>query len=104
MVLIWRIGLGKRRKAKEIIDLTISLELETLLLCSGGEQLDYECLHANEAKNQMPRTGPTFGEKAPGYASFGDVTKYRHNIAEFDDPTGVRKVRLGPEYVGESTS
>lgn len=63
---------------------------------------DQEWLHSTEVKNQMLRMDPTFSEKALGYASFSNFVKARHNIAELDDSSGVRKIRLRPEYVAKS--
>ena len=62
---------------------------------------DQDWLHSTEVKNQMLRLNPAFSEKSLDYASFTNFVKARHNIVEVDDSTGVRKVRLRPEYLSK---
>lgn len=64
----------------------------------GHAKEDQEWLHSPTVKNQMLRMDPTFSEKALGYTSFTNFVKSRGNIAELDDTTAVRKLRLRPGF------
>lgn len=55
---------------------------------------DSEWAHASALKQQMKRLDPAFNEKALGYSSFTDFVKSRANIAELDESTQTRLVRL----------
>ena len=47
-------------------------------------------------KSQMRRMDPSFSEKALGYRSFSDFVKSREGIAELDETSTARLIRLNP--------
>jgi hypothetical protein len=44
----------------------------------------------------MKRMDPSFSEKALGYRSFSDFVKSRQTVAELDEATSARLIRLNP--------
>ncbi|CAN5369593.1 NYN domain-containing protein [soil metagenome] len=60
----------------------------------GHEKDDAEWLHSSSVKNQMKRMDPSFSEKALGYRSFSAFIKSREDIAELDESSTARLVRL----------
>ncbi|HWG63672.1 MAG TPA: NYN domain-containing protein [Streptosporangiaceae bacterium] len=62
----------------------------------GQEKDDADWLHSSAVKSQMRRMDPSFSEKALGYRSFSDFVKSREAIAELDETSPVRLVRLNP--------
>jgi hypothetical protein len=62
----------------------------------GQEKDDADWLHSSAVKSQMKRMDPSFSERALGYRSFSDFVKSREAIAELDEATPVRLVRLNP--------
>ncbi len=62
----------------------------------GQEKDDADWLHSSAVKSQMKRMDPSFSERALGYRSFSDFVKSREDIAELDEATPVRLVRLNP--------
>ncbi|TCI95939.1 NYN domain-containing protein [Aeromicrobium sp. IC_218] len=62
----------------------------------GHEKDDAEWLHASQVKTQMKRMDPSFSEKALGYRSFSDFIKSREQVAEIDESSTARLVRLTP--------
>lgn len=62
----------------------------------GHEKDDADWLHSSAVKSQMKRMDPSFSEKALGYRSFSDFVTSREAIAELDDTTPARLVRLNP--------
>ncbi len=62
----------------------------------GQEKDDADWLHSSAVKSQMKRMDPSFCERALGYRSFSDFVKSREAIAELDEATPVRLVRLNP--------
>jgi hypothetical protein len=62
----------------------------------GHEKDDAEWLHASQVKTQMKRMDPSFSEKALGYRSFSDFIKSREQVAEIDESSTARLVRLVP--------
>ena len=48
-------------------------------------------------KSQMRRMDPSFSERALGYRSFSDFVKSRESVAELDDTSTARLVRLNPD-------
>jgi uncharacterized LabA/DUF88 family protein len=62
----------------------------------GHEKDDADWLHSSAVKSQMKRMDPSFSEKALGYRSFSDFVKSREAIAELDESTSARLVRLAP--------
>lgn len=60
----------------------------------GHEKEDADWLHSSAVKSQMKRMDPSFSEKALGYRSFSDFVKSREAVAELDESTPIRLVRL----------
>jgi hypothetical protein len=61
----------------------------------GHEKDDAEWLHSSAVKSQMKRMDPSFSEKALGYRSFSDFVRSRAPLAELDESSTVRLIRLG---------
>lgn len=62
----------------------------------GQEKDDVDWLHSSAVKSQMRRMDPSFSERALGYRSFSDFVKSRAEIAELDEATPARLMRLNP--------
>jgi len=62
----------------------------------GHEKDDADWLHSSAVKSQMKRMDPSFSERALGYRSFSDFVRSRDAVAELDETTPVRLVRLNP--------
>jgi hypothetical protein len=62
----------------------------------GHEKDDADWLHSSAVKLQMKRMDPSFSERALGYRSFSDFVKSREAVAELDETTPARLVRLNP--------
>ena len=62
----------------------------------GQEKDDADWLHSSAVKGQMKRMDPSFSERALGYRSFSDFVKSRQAVAELDDTTSARLIRLNP--------
>jgi hypothetical protein len=62
----------------------------------GQEKDDADWLHSSAVKSQMRRMDPSFSERALGYRSFSDFVKSRAEIAELDEATPARLMRLNP--------
>ena len=62
----------------------------------GHEKDDADWLHSSAVKSQMKRMDPSFSERALGYRSFSDFVKSRDAVAELDESTTARLVRLNP--------
>jgi len=62
----------------------------------GQEKDDEDWLHSSAVKSQMRRMDPSFSEKALGYRSFSDFVKSRPAVAELDETSPVRLIRLSP--------
>jgi uncharacterized LabA/DUF88 family protein len=60
----------------------------------GHEKEDTDWLHSSAVKTQMKRMDPSFSEKALGYRSFSDFVKSREAIADLDESSTARLVRL----------
>ncbi|KHL15871.1 uncharacterized LabA/DUF88 family protein [Mumia flava] len=60
----------------------------------GHEKDDADWLHSSVVKSQMKRMDPSFNEKALGYKSFSDFVKSRDDLAELDESSTARLVRL----------
>jgi len=67
----------------------------------GQEKDDADWLHSSEVKSQMRRMDPSFSEKALGYRSFSDFIKSREGVAELDEASPVRLVRLNPAMTAQ---
>ena len=67
----------------------------------GQEKDDADWLHSSAVKSQMRRMDPSFSERALGYRSFSDFVKSRENVAELDDTSTARLVRLNPALTGQ---
>ncbi|GAB3617677.1 NYN domain-containing protein [Okibacterium endophyticum] len=63
----------------------------------GHEKDDADWLHSSNVKTQMKRMDPSFSEKALGFRSFSDFVKSREDVAELDETSTARLVRLAPE-------
>jgi uncharacterized LabA/DUF88 family protein len=62
----------------------------------GHEKDDADWLHSSAVKSQMKRMDPSFSERALGYRSFSDFVRSRDAVAELDETTPARLVRLNP--------
>ncbi|MBG6237865.1 hypothetical protein IWX78_000820 [Mycetocola sp. CAN_C7] len=62
----------------------------------GHEKDDADWLHSSNVKTQMKRMDPSFSEKALGFRSFSDFVKSRETVAELDETSTARLVRLAP--------
>lgn len=62
----------------------------------GHEKDDADWLHSSSVKTQMKRMDPSFSEKALGFRSFSDFVKSRDTVAEIDETSTARLVRLAP--------
>ena len=62
----------------------------------GQEKDDADWLHSSAVKSQMRRMDPSFSERALGFRSFSDFVKSRDDVAELDESTTARLVRLNP--------
>ena len=62
----------------------------------GQEKDDADWLHSSAVKSQMKRMDPSFSERALGYRSFSDFVKSREAVAELDETSPARLVRLSP--------
>src|SRR5215471_16600559 len=99
---------GSRRSTRQAAEATDEIELDSedpqglatrLLeraLRLGQEKDDADWLHSSAVKSQMRRMDPSFSEKALGYRSFSDFVKSREGIAELDETSTARLVRLNP--------
>ncbi len=67
----------------------------------GQEKDDADWLHSSTVKSQMRRMDPSFSEKALGYRSFSDFVKSRETIAELDEASSARLVRLNPALAAQ---
>ena len=62
----------------------------------GQEKDDADWLHSSAVKSQMRRMDPSFSERALGYRTFSDFVKSREGVAELDETSPARLVRLNP--------
>jgi uncharacterized LabA/DUF88 family protein len=62
----------------------------------GHEKDDADWLHSSNVKTQMKRMDPSFSEKALGFRTFSDFVKSRDTVAEIDETSTARLVRLVP--------
>ena len=94
-----------KRQAATVIDETdpdsedpqeVATRLLERALRLGQEKDDAEWLHSSVVKSQMRRMDPSFSERALGYRSFSDFVKSREGIAELDETSPARLVRLNP--------
>src|ERR1700737_166390 len=60
----------------------------------GPEKDDAEWLHNSAVKAQMKRMDPSFSEKSLGFRSFSDFLRSRSDVAELDESSTTRMVRL----------
>jgi len=60
----------------------------------GHEKDDADWLHSSAVKVQMKRMDPSFNEKALGFRSFSDFVKSRDDVAELDETSPIRVIRL----------
>lgn len=60
----------------------------------GHEKDDAEWLHLSAVKSQIKRMDPSFSERALGHRSFSDFIKANAEIAELDESSTARLVRL----------
>jgi len=67
----------------------------------GQEKDDADWLHSSTVKSQMRRMDPSFSEKALGYRSFSDFVKSREAVAELDETSSARLVRLNPALAAQ---
>src|SRR5579862_3000211 len=67
----------------------------------GQEKDDADWLHSSAVKSQMRRMDPSFSESALGYRSFSDFVKSRESVAELDETSTARLVRLNPAMTAQ---
>jgi uncharacterized LabA/DUF88 family protein len=67
----------------------------------GQEKDDADWLHSSAVKSQMRRMDPSFSERALGYRSFSDFVKSRDTVAELDETSTARLVRLNPAMTAQ---
>jgi hypothetical protein len=67
----------------------------------GQEKDDADWLHSSAVKSQMRRMDPSFSERALGYRSFSDFVKSREGVAELDETSPARLVRLNPAMTAQ---
>ena len=60
----------------------------------GHEKDDADWLHNSAVKAQMKRMDPSFSEKSLGFRSFSDFLRSRTDVAELDESSTTRMVRL----------
>jgi hypothetical protein len=63
----------------------------------GHEKEDADWLHNSAVKAQMKRMDPSFSEKSLGFRSFSDFLRSRNEVADLDESSTTRKVRLHKE-------
>jgi uncharacterized LabA/DUF88 family protein len=63
----------------------------------GHEKDDADWLHNSAVKAQMKRMDPSFSEKSLGFRSFSDFLRSRSDIADLDESSTTRMVRLHKE-------
>jgi len=63
----------------------------------GHEKDDADWLHSSAVKSQMKRMDPSFNEKSLGFRSFSDFVRSRDGLAELDESSTARLVRLNPK-------
>ncbi|MGZ6780536.1 MAG: NYN domain-containing protein [Mycobacterium sp.] len=63
----------------------------------GHEKDDADWLHNSAVKAQMKRMDPSFSEKSLGFRSFSDFLRSRSDIADLDESSNNRMVRLHKE-------
>jgi uncharacterized LabA/DUF88 family protein len=63
----------------------------------GHEKDDADWLHNSAVKAQMKRMDPSFSEKSLGFRSFSDFLRSRSDVADLDESTTIRMVRLHKE-------
>jgi uncharacterized LabA/DUF88 family protein len=66
-------------------------------LTIGHEKDDADWLHNSAVKAQMKRMDPSFSEKSLGFRSFSDFLRSRSDIADLDESSTTRMVRLHRE-------
>ena len=66
----------------------------------GQEKDDADWLHSSTVKSQMKRMDPSFSERALGYRSFSDFVRSREAVAQLDETSPVRLIRLNPPSGG----
>ena len=67
----------------------------------GQEKDDADWLHSSAVKSQMRRMDPSFSERALGYRTFSDFVKSRETVAELDETSTARLVRLNPALTAQ---
>jgi hypothetical protein len=60
----------------------------------GHEKDDADWLHNSAVKAQMKRMDPSFSEKSLGFRSFSDFLRSHSDVAELDESSTTRMVRL----------
>ena len=63
----------------------------------GHEKDDADWLHNSAVKAQMKRMDPSFSEKSLGFRSFSDFLRSRSDLADLDESSTTRMVRLHKE-------
>ncbi len=63
----------------------------------GHEKDDADWLHNSAVKAQMKRMDPSFSEKSLGFRSFSDFLRSRSDVADLDESSNNRMVRLHKE-------
>jgi uncharacterized LabA/DUF88 family protein len=68
----------------------------------GHEKDDADWLHNSAVKAQMKRMDPSFSEKSLGFRSFSDFLRSRSDVADLDESSTTRMVRLHKGDDGDS--
>ncbi|MGN6174489.1 MAG: NYN domain-containing protein [Streptosporangiaceae bacterium] len=98
---------GSRRTSRPGTDLDsedpqeVATRLLERALRLGQEKDDADWLHSSAVKSQMRRMDPSFSERALGYRSFSDFVKSREGVAELDETSPARLVRLNPAMTAQ---
>jgi uncharacterized LabA/DUF88 family protein len=67
----------------------------------GHEKDDADWLHNSAVKAQMKRMDPSFSEKSLGFRSFSDFLRSRSDVADLDESSTTRMVRLHKSDQGD---
>jgi uncharacterized LabA/DUF88 family protein len=73
---------------------TATALLERALKMGHGKDDDSDWLHNSAVKAQMKRMDPSFSEKSLGFRSFSDFLRSHPEVAELDESSTTRMVRL----------
>jgi len=93
------VGRGAKRKADKAQAAATDLLVRALRLGHAKNDLDW--LTSGNVKNQMLRMDPSFNERALDYRSFTEFVKSRGSVADFDEASPGRLIRLVSDLMVE---